>query len=79
MKANSLDDKVGDDTSVVRVHPGSEGVEDSGDTNVDAVLVHVSIGKGLGDTLSLIVTSSDTGTVDVTPAIKGNPDTSASA
>ena len=48
---------------------GSNLLEDTGDTNVDAVLVHVSVGKGLGDTLSLVVTSSDTGTVDVTPAV----------
>lgn len=65
-----LDDKVRDDATVVRVHPGSEGVEDTSDTDVDAVLVHIPVGKGLGDTLALVVTSSDTGTVDVTPAAK---------
>ena len=48
---------------------GSNLLEDTGDTNVDAVLVHVSVGKGFGDTLSLVVTGSDTGTVDVTPAV----------
>jgi hypothetical protein len=32
-------------------------------------LVHVSISQSLGDSLSLVVTSSNTGTVDVTPAV----------
>lgn len=41
------DEQVGDNSSVVRVHSGSESVEDSGNSNLDVVLSHESVGKGL--------------------------------
>lgn len=62
-----LDDKVGDNSTIVRVHSGTEGVEDSGNSDVDAILSLVTVGQGLGDSLAFIVTSSDTDGVDVTP------------
>lgn len=64
-----LDDEVGNDSTIVRVHSGTESVEDSGNPNLDVVLSHVTVGKGLGDSLTLIVTSSGTDTVDVTPVV----------
>jgi hypothetical protein len=65
----SLDDEVGNDSSIVRVHPGAESVEDSGNSDINTVLPHVTISQGLGDSLSLVVTSSGTDTVDVTPVV----------
>ena len=62
-----LDDKVGNDSSVVWVHPWTESVENSGDSDINTVLPHVTISQGLGDSLSLVVTCSGTDTVDVTP------------
>lgn len=41
------DEQVGNDSSVVGVHPGSKGVEDSGNSDVDVVLSHEAVGKGL--------------------------------
>ena len=64
-----LDDEVGNDSSVVWVHSGTESVEDSSDSNLDVVLSHVTVRKGLGDSLTLIVTSSRSETVDVTPVV----------
>jgi hypothetical protein len=62
-----LDDEVGDDSTIVRVHSGTKGVEDSGDSDVDTVLSLVTVGQGLGDSLAFVVTSSDTDGVDVAP------------
>lgn len=42
-----LDDKVGHNSSVVRVHSGTEGVEDSGDSDVDVVLAHEAVRESL--------------------------------
>jgi hypothetical protein len=64
-----LDDEVGDDSTVVRVHSGTESVEDSGHSDLDVVLSHVTVSESLGDSLSLVVTSSGTNTVDVTPVV----------
>lgn len=64
-----LDDEVGNDSSVVWVHPWAKGVEDSGNSDIDTVLPHVTVGQGLGDSLTLVVTSSGTDTVDVTPVV----------
>ncbi len=87
-----LDDKVGHDTAVVRVHPRAKGaarraggprsagasigcpaahsLEDTGDTDVDAVLALEAVGEGLGDTLALVVARADADGVDVAPAAK---------
>lgn len=64
-----LNDKVGDDSTVVRVHSRTESVEDSGNSDLDIVLSHVTVGQSLGDSLTLVVTSSGTDTVDVTPVV----------
>lgn len=64
-----LDDKVRDDSAVVGVHPGAERVEDSGNSDIDAVLPHVAVRQGLGDSLALVVARSGTNTVDVTPVV----------
>lgn len=65
----SLDDEVGDDSAVVRVHSGTEGVEDTCDSDVDTVLPHVTVSQGLGDSLALVVACSGTDAVDVTPVV----------
>jgi hypothetical protein len=65
----SLDDEVGDNSAVVRVHTRTKGVENTGDSDIDTVLSHVTVGEGLSDTLALIVTGSGTDTVDVTPVV----------
>jgi hypothetical protein len=65
----SLDDKVGNDSSVVWVHSWTESVEDSSNSDIDTVLPHVTVGQGFGHTLSLVVTCSGTDTVDVTPVL----------
>ena len=64
-----LDDKVGDDSAVVRVHPGAKGVEDSGNSDLDVVLSHVAVREGLGDSLALVVARSGANAVDVTPVV----------
>jgi hypothetical protein len=43
----SLDDEVGYDSAVVRVHPGSERIEDSRDSDVDVVLPHKAVRERL--------------------------------
>ena len=63
----SLDDKVGNDSSVVWVHSWTESVENSSNSNINTILPHVTVSQGLGDSLSLVVTCSGTDTVDVTP------------
>jgi len=63
----SLNDKVGNDSSIVWVHPGTKSVEDSSDSNINTVLPHVTVSQGLGNSLSLVITCSGTDTVDVTP------------
>ena len=65
----SLDDKVGNDSSVVWVHSWTESVEDSGNSDIDTILPHVTVSQSLGDSLSLVVTCSGTDTVDVTPVV----------
>jgi hypothetical protein len=62
-----LDDEVGDNSAVVWVHSWSEGVEDTGNPDIDIVLPLVAVGEGLGDSLAFVVTCSDTDAVDVTP------------
>lgn len=64
-----MDDEVGNDTTVVRVHTGSESVEDTGDTDINAVLAGVAVGQGLGYTLAFVVARTGTDTVDVTPVV----------
>jgi hypothetical protein len=66
-----LNDKVGDNSTVVRVHSGTESVEDSGNSDIDTVLSLVTVGQGLGNSLTLVVTGSDTDRVDVTPVFFG--------
>jgi hypothetical protein len=65
----SLDDEVGDDSAVVGVHSGPEGVEDTGDSDIHRILPHVTVGKSLSDSFTLVVTSSGSDTVDVTPVV----------
>jgi len=65
----SLDDEVGDNSSVVWVHSWTESVEDSGNSDIDTILPHVTVSQSLGDSLSLVVTCSGTDTVDVTPVV----------
>jgi hypothetical protein len=65
----SLNDKVGNDSSVVWVHPGTKSVEDSSNSDINAILPHVTVGQSLGDSLSLVITCSGTDTVDVTPVL----------
>lgn len=62
-----LNNKVGDDTAVVRVHSRAKSVEDTGDPDVDIVLPLVTVGKGLGDTLAFVVAGTDTDAVDIAP------------
>lgn len=45
------------------------GVEDTSDTDVDAILTLIIVGQGLGDTFPLIITSTNTDGVDIAPAI----------
>jgi len=65
----SLDDEVGDNSTVVWVHSGTERVEDTGNSDIDIILPHVTVGEGFGDSFTFIVTSSGTDTVDVTPVV----------
>lgn len=64
-----LDNEVGDDSTIVRVHSRPVCVEDSCNSYIDAVLSHVTVGEGFSDTFALVVTGSGTDTVDVTPVI----------
>jgi hypothetical protein len=64
-----LNDEVGDDSSVVWVHPWAESVENSSNSDINTILPHVTISQGLGHTLSLVVTCSRANAVDVTPVV----------
>lgn len=64
-----LDDKVRDNSAVVRVHSGTECVEDTSNTDLDIVLSHVAISEGLGNSLALVVAGSGTDTVDMAPVL----------
>lgn len=44
------------------------GVEDTGDANVDTILSLEPVREGLGNTLALVVTSTRTDRVDMSPA-----------
>jgi hypothetical protein len=46
------------------------GIENTGNTNFDIVLPHVSVREGLGNTLTLVIASTRTNRVDMSPAGK---------
>ena len=64
-----LDNEVGDDTAIVGIHARTKGVEDTGDTDIDAILTHIAVREGLGDTLALVVACTRTDAVDMTPVV----------
>jgi len=62
-----LNDKVGDHASIVGVHAGSKGIEDTRNTHIDSILLVVTVHHRFGNTLSLIVASSRPDGVDISP------------
>ena len=55
LAAERLEDEVGDDSPVVRMHARAVGVEDAGDLDPDLVLAVVVEEQGLGAALALVV------------------------
>lgn len=67
LATDSLADKIGDDTAVVKGHTWAIGVENACDSDIDAVLALEIVAEGLGDTLALIVARALTDGVDISP------------
>lgn len=62
-----LEDEVGNDPSVIHVHPGPVGVEDPGHADLDVGLLRVGVGQCLGHTLTLVVAGPGADGIDVAP------------
>ena len=65
--AQGLQDEVGDDAPILRVHPRPIGVEDAHQPHVHAELAAVFQGQGLGRALAFVVATAHAQRVDVAP------------
>lgn len=65
----SLNNEVGNDSTIVRVHSRTEGVEDTGNPHIHTVLPLVTVGEGLGNSLALVVAGPNADAVDVSPVL----------
>mmetsp|Transcript_16528 Transcript_16528/g.47447 ORF Transcript_16528/g.47447 Transcript_16528/m.47447 type:complete len:288 (+) Transcript_16528:331-1194(+) len=63
----SLDDEIAHDAAIIGVHARSERIENARNANLDVVLVLVRIHHGLGHALALVVASTGSQCVDVSP------------
>ena len=62
-----LDYVVGDHPAVLGVHPGSVGVEDPGDSDLNPGALVVSIGQGLRHPLALVIAGAGPYRVNIAP------------
>mmetsp|Transcript_17404 Transcript_17404/g.40008 ORF Transcript_17404/g.40008 Transcript_17404/m.40008 type:complete len:237 (-) Transcript_17404:501-1211(-) len=66
-----LNDKIGDNSSVVGVHSRSESVENTGDTDVNFTLIFIRVHHRLSYTFAFVVTRARTNRIDVSPITFG--------
>ena len=69
MPPEGLDDEVAHHPAVLRVHPGTVGVEDSGHLDGKVVLPMVVEEERLGASFPLVVAGADSDGVDVAPIL----------
>ena len=67
MRFSDLDDKVGDNSTILRVHSWPIGVEDPGNPDINPRPLVVSIGQGLCHPLALIIAGTWPNGVDIAP------------
>ena len=62
-----LNDKIGNDTTIIGMHARTKGIENPRDTDVDLVLILVGIHHGFGDTFALVITRTRTNGINISP------------
>ena len=67
MRISDLDYKVGDNSTILRVHSGPIGVEDPGNPDINPRPLVVGIGQGLCHPLALVIAGTWPNGVDIAP------------
>ena len=67
--AQGLDDEVGDDAAIIRVHARAIGIQDAGDLDAQVVLTAVVEEQGLGAAFAFVGSGAGADGVDVAPVV----------
>ena len=67
LRISDLDYKVGDNSTILRVHSGPIGVKDPGNPDINPIPLVVSIGQGLCHPLALVIAGTWSNGVYIAP------------